>query len=183
MKLSVLAIDQGTTSTKVLVLDRCARVVGSSASGKGIESEHPRAGWVQFDPEQLLLGVINSANDAVQSAGASFEDIGGIGLANQGETVIAFDAADGRALAPAISWQDRRSEELIERWRSDGLGPEVIERTGLVLDPYFSAGKLRWILDSHPDLTQRIAAGTKMDDETQEALTQAIQDFKATVAY
>lgn len=143
----ILAIDQGTTSTKAVVLDRAGRVAGTSDGARhAVTATHPRAGWVEHDPEQILATVIASARAAVGDAGLDFADIAAVGLANHGETVVAFDRADGTPVYPAISWQDRRGEDLTDAWRASGLEPLVVERTGLRLDPYFSAAKMAWIM-------------------------------------
>ncbi len=106
----VLAIDQGTTSTKTLVIDQDGAIIGTSWPERfGIEPSYPQPGWVEFDPD-CMLDTVRSAEAAVRTAGIRFAEIAGVGLANQGETVIAFDGASGRPICPAISWQDRRTE-------------------------------------------------------------------------
>ncbi len=145
----ILAIDQGTTSTKALVIDQDGAIIGTSWPELfGIEATYPQPGWVEFDPDRMLDTVRQSATAAVRNAGIGFTEIAGIGLANQGETVIAFDGASGRTICPAISWQDRRTEHLTERWRSSGMEETISATTGLRLDPYFSAAKLAWILEN-----------------------------------
>jgi len=141
----VLAIDQGTTSTKALVVDQTGRVVGQS-DGHAVDAHHPEPGWVEYDPEQMLATVVDAARAAVGSAGVGFESIDAVGLANQGETSIAFDASDGAAIHPAISWQDRRTEETVAEWRERGLEDEARATTGLGIESYFSAPKIAWIL-------------------------------------
>lgn len=156
----ILAIDQGTTSTKALVMDLAGRVVGTSWPARfAVEPCYPRPGWVEFAPEQMLRSVLESARTAVRSAGLSLRDIAGIGLANQGETVIAFDADTGRPVYPAISWQDRRGDELIQKWRADGLEAVIVSATGLRLDAYFSAVKMAWIVENVPAARSLLAAG------------------------
>ncbi len=156
----ILAIDQGTTSTKALVLDHQGQILGSSSPAPfAIPAAHPQPGWVEFDPDRMLATVCQSAQAAVRDAGRSFAEIAGIGLANQGETVIAFDAETGRPVYPAISWQDRRGEELIAQWRRDGLDDAVGPATGLRLDAYFSAVKLAWIVAHVPEARALLAAG------------------------
>src|SRR6476660_2303336 len=103
----ILAIDQGTTSTKALVIDEDGQILGSSGPATfNVESSYPRSGWVQCDPFQLLESVLQSAQAALSNAKLKASDIAAIGLANQGETVIAFDAHTGFPVCPAISWQD-----------------------------------------------------------------------------
>lgn len=156
----ILAIDQGTTSTKALVLDGHGVVLATSAPKQfGIEASYPRAGWVEFDPDRILETIRQSALAAVRNAGISIAEIAAIGLANQGETVIAFDGASGRPIYPAISWQDRRGEAVTQRWRKGGMEPIVQATTGLHLDPYFSAAKLAWILEHVRQARELQAAG------------------------
>lgn len=146
----ILAIDQGTTSSKAVLVDETG-AIQSSSRNFAVAALHPRAGWVEFDPKQMLESVVGAAKDALGQAGVDAEDVSAIGLANQGETVIAFDGATGEPVCPAISWQDRRTIGIIEQWRADGIETEVARRTGLRLDPYFSASKLHWILDNVPE--------------------------------
>lgn len=158
IKRYLLAIDQGTTSSKALVVDESGGV--RAASGNfAISARFPEVGWVEFDPREMLDSVISAARDAINRAGISASEIAGIGLANQGETVIAFDGETGEPIAPSISWQDRRTGEIIERWRAEGLESEIARRTGLRLDPYFSAGKMRWVLNNLPDAKALLRAG------------------------
>ena len=145
----ILAIDQGTTSTKALVIDQGGTILGTSLPERfAIEPSYPRPGWVEFDPQRILETVRQSAQAAVRNAGVRYDEIAAIGLANQGETVIAFDGASGRPICPAISWQDRRTEEITQRWRSRGMEDNIFATTGLRLDPYFSAAKMAWILEN-----------------------------------
>lgn len=146
----LLAIDQGTTSTKALVLRDDGRIVAASPPCP-VKPSFPRPGWVEFDPDAMLRSVLDSATAAVAAAGLKWTDIAAIGLANQGETVIAFDGDSGRPIYPAISWQDRRGDEYVERWRSAGRADAVRASTGLRLDAYFSAPKLAWILEHVPE--------------------------------
>jgi glycerol kinase len=155
----VLAIDQGTTSSKAVVLSRDGEIV-SVSSGFAVDSLFPRPGWVEYDPGQMFQSVCNAARNAVEKASLTFADIAAIGLANQGETTIVFDRRDGRPIGNAISWQDRRTNDIVDQWRSRGVGDLVTARSGLRLDPYFSAAKLRWVLDHDPRAQQALAAGS-----------------------
>ncbi len=135
---SILAIDQGTTSTKAYV-----SVDGAAAAfvgGRSHRQIHPRAGWVEHDPVEISDHVLELASLARPSQA--------IGLANQGETVVAWDASTKRPLYNAIVWQDERTRDDLKRLRSAGLEALTLERAGLPLDPYFSASKLRWLLDN-----------------------------------
>jgi glycerol kinase len=156
----ILAIDQGTTSTKALVIDEDGQILGSSGPATfNVESSYPRSGWVQCDPFQLLESVLQSAQAALSNAKLKASDIAAIGLANQGETVIAFDAHTGIPVCPAISWQDRRAQSFTDQWRTAGLEEQVFGTTGLRLDAYFSAPKLAWILTYIPQARELRTAG------------------------
>ena len=139
--MKVVAIDQGTTGTKSFTLD------DDGAFREVTASEHrqiyPQAGWVEHDPEELLRNV----QDAITRAG----DVDAIGIANQGETVVAWDAETGRPLYNAIVWQDDRTKDVTERLKRQGAEEITQKKAGLPLDPYFSASKLRWFIDPLPD--------------------------------
>lgn len=148
----ILAIDQGTTSTKSLLIDERGQHGGTSVDEHyDITASYPRSGWVEYDPEQIFKTICSSAQAAVYHARLNWHDVAGIGLANQGETVIAFDSGDGRPVYPAISWQDRRGEEFIRKWESEALADLVHKETGLRLDAYFAASKLAWIVHNVPE--------------------------------
>ncbi len=147
----ILAVDQGTTSTKALVLDSHGRIVGISKGQFGVDGIYPQPGWVEYAPEQIWRSVQESVAAAMEDAGLDAGQIAAIGLANQGETVIAFDSADGKPVGNAISWQDRRTEDIVEGWRANGLEQEIFQQSGLRLDPYFSAAKMKWILENHAE--------------------------------
>ena len=136
----ILAIDQGTTGTTCLVvddeLDTCGR------GYREFPQHYPRPGWVEHDPEELWASVLDSAEDAIRSAGVRPSELQAIGIANQRETTVLWERATGRAVAPAIVWQDRRTAERCRELPADLLRA----RTGLVPDPYFSATKLEWLL-------------------------------------
>ncbi len=145
----IVSIDQGTTSTRALVVEED----GSVSIAKAIrhEQHYPQAGWVEHDPEELLANVIACLEAAGPAAA--------IGLSNQGESCLAWDAASGKPLSPVIVWQDNRTVDKVEELRSAGSAAMVLERAGLPLDPYFSATKFRWILDNIPAASQALAAG------------------------
>ena len=138
---AVLAIDQGTTGTKAHLL----RDDGAFETLKGFEHKqiYPQAGWVEHDPEELIAHLRASLAQA--------KDISAIGLANQGETVVAWDAATKRPIHNAIVWQDARTSDVTERLKADGAEELTLKLAGLPLDPYFSASKLRWLLDHVPE--------------------------------
>lgn len=151
----VLAIDQGTTSTRAIVCDAAGRVRGSAA--RPIEQHFPRPGWVEHDPEEIWRSVLTAIPAALAAANAAPADIVAIGITNQRETIVVWERVDGKPCANAIVWQDRRTAEFCRERHADE--PWLTERTGLVLDPYFSATKLRWLLDRDPALRTAAEAG------------------------
>jgi glycerol kinase len=136
----ILAIDQGTSGTKAIVVDESGAVL--SLAEVSLQPSYLEGGGVEQDPEALFASVVTAGRRAISDAGVP---IAGVALANQGETVLAWDRATGRALSPAIVWQDRRAEVVCEARRDSAA--RVTELTGLVLDPYFSAPKMRWLRD------------------------------------
>ena len=153
-KAYVLAIDQGTTSTRAILFDAIGQV--RSSAQIALTQLHPRPGWVEHDPEEIWQSVLSTSREALTVADGP---IAAIGITNQRETTVLWERATGRPVYNAIVWQDRRTAELCERWRTEGLAEIVGRRTGLVVDPYFSASKIRWLLDSVPGLLQRARAG------------------------
>lgn len=151
----LLAIDEGTTSTRALALDLTGNVVAAAA--RPVSQYYPQPGWVEQDAAQLWEATLAAAQEVVERVGAG--RIAAIGLTNQRETVVFFDRVTGEPLAPAIVWQDRRSAELCAALRADGIEPHVQATTGLLLDPYFSATKMRWALDHWPALARAADAG------------------------
>ena len=136
----LLGIDQGTTGTTCLVLDESLRTRGRGY--REVAQRYPRPGWVEQDPNELWESVLGAANDALEAAGISTNDLGALGIANQRETTIVWDRRTGQPAHNAIVWQDRRTAERCKELPSD----LIRDRTGLVPDPYFSATKLEWIL-------------------------------------
>ncbi len=141
----ILALDQGTTSSRAIVFDRQAQPLAMAQ--REVRQWYPQPGWVEHDPEDLWQTQLDCAREALSRAGAAAADVGAIGLTNQRETTLLWDRATGRPLAPAIVWQDRRTAGDCARLRSLGLEADIRQRTGLLLDPYFSATKLAWLLD------------------------------------
>jgi glycerol kinase len=151
----VVAVDQGTTGTTVLVLDAGGNIRGR-AYGE-IHQYFPRPGWVEHDPEEIFESVVALGRRALRAARARAADVAAIGITNQRETFVVWERASGRPIARAIVWQCRRSAAICERIR--GREREIASRTGLVVDPYFSASKLQWMLDRGARLRQRAARG------------------------
>jgi glycerol kinase len=150
----VLAIDQGTTSTRAILFDSSAQA--RSTAQVELTQHYPRPGWVEHDPEELWQSVVATCREAMAAADGP---IAAIGITNQRETTVLWERATGRPVHNAIVWQDRRTAELCERWHADGLGKIVAQRSGLVIDPCFSASKIGWLLDSMPGLRERARAG------------------------
>jgi glycerol kinase len=153
----ILAIDQGTTSTRAIVFDGSLRVV--AASQQEFRQHYPRSGWVEHDPEDLWRTAVETSRAAVAGAGIAAGDLSGVGIANQRETTVVWERATGRPIHNAIVWQDRRTAELCARLRTDGHEAEVARKTGLLLDPYFSASKIAWLLDEIPGARARAERG------------------------
>ncbi len=153
----ILALDQGTTSTRALVFDRHGRVRG--AAQQEFTQHFPHPGWVEHDPADLWATTRRTALAAVAEANLTARDLAAIGLTNQRETTLLWDRRTGRPLAPAIVWQDRRTAGLCEKLKRRGLEPLFRRRTGLVLDPYFSGTKLAWLLDHLPGARARATRG------------------------
>jgi glycerol kinase len=154
----ILVIDQGTTSTRSIVFD--ATVVPIATAQQEFTQFYPQPGWVEHDPEEIWTSVLATAREALDIAGLSAADLAGIGIANQRETVVLWDRRTGRAIHNAIVWQDRRTAPVCERLEAAGQGPLIAARTGLRLDPYFSATKIAWLLDHVAGARQAAEAGT-----------------------
>ncbi|MGH7030373.1 MAG: glycerol kinase GlpK [Stellaceae bacterium] len=150
----VLAIDQGTTSTRAILFD--AQGATRRTAQSQLTQHYPRPGWVEHDPEEIWRSVVSTARAVAASADGP---IAALGIANQRETTVLWERATGRPVHNAIVWQDRRTADLCARWRDQGLAEIVAQRTGLVIDPYFCAAKIRWLLDRVPGLRRRAESG------------------------
>ncbi|HLR47184.1 MAG TPA: glycerol kinase GlpK, partial [Deinococcales bacterium] len=153
----ILAFDQGTTSSRALVTDAAGRELGLAQ--EALAATYPQSGWIEQDAEAIWSGQLRAARAALQAAGCTAADIAGIGITNQRETTILWDRRTGRPAAPAIVWQDRRSAAIVAGWRQAGQADRIRELTGLEPDAYFSASKIRWLLDRDPELQELAAAG------------------------
>jgi glycerol kinase len=156
----LLVIDEGTSSARAMLFDLSGNSLG--VAQHEIASHFPRPGWVEQDPEEIWRLSLAAAQAMVELAGGA-DRIAAIGLTNQRETIVFWDKSSGRALAPAIVWQDRRTAPFCEQLREAGHEPALRAATGLLLDPYFSATKIRWALDHWPQLKEagdRLAVGT-----------------------
>jgi glycerol kinase len=157
----VLALDQGTTSSRAIVFDSSGAEV--AVAQREFRQIFPRPGWVEHDPLEIWESQLAVAREALARAGLAARDVAALGLTNQRETTLLWDRTTGQPLANAIVWQDRRTAEACDRLKAEGREPLFRERTGLVLDPYFSGTKLAWLLDHLPgarEAPERIAFGT-----------------------
>src|SRR5689334_1736810 len=153
----VLALDQGTTGSTALVVDAEGTVRGRGYAE--VPQHYPRPGWVEHDPADLWTTIERAATQALAAAGLRGDDVAAIGVTNQRETVIVWDRATSAPIARAIVWQCRRTAGVCDRLRAAGHEPTVRQRTGLVLDAYFSGKKIAWLLDHVPDARRRAARG------------------------
>jgi glycerol kinase len=153
----ILALDQGTTSSRAIVFGPDGAVRGIAQ--KEFTQIFPCPGWVEHDPEEIWASQIGVAVEALGRARLRSADIAAIGIANQRETTIVWDRVSGEPVHHAIVWQDRRTAELCERLKSDGAGATIQQKTGLLIDAYFSASKIRWILDNVPGARAKAEAG------------------------
>jgi len=144
----VLALDQGTTSSRALLFDQTGAV--RAVAQQEFDQIFPRPGWVEHRPEQIVFSQIAVALEAIAKAGAQAADVAAIGITNQRETAIVWNRETGQPVSNAIVWQDRRTADLCERLRIEGHGPLIQRKTGLLIDSYFSASKISWILDNVP---------------------------------
>ncbi|MCL6706423.1 glycerol kinase GlpK [Pseudomonas sp. R2.Fl] len=153
----VLAIDQGTTSSRAVVFDGAMTIAGI---GQQEFTQHfPSSGWVEHDAEEIWRSVLSTIRTALAKAGVSASDIAAIGITNQRETTVVWDRGTGEPLHRAIVWQDRRTARFCDELKGKGLEPTFTEKTGLLLDPYFSGTKLSWLLRNVDGLKARAEAG------------------------
>lgn len=153
----LLALDQGTTSSRTIAFDREGRIVAQAQ--REFTQHFPQPGWVEHDAEEIWQTQRATLVEVLRRLGPNVRHVRAVGITNQRETTIVWERASGRPVHRAIVWQDRRAEQACARWREQGLQPRVQALTGLRLDAYFSAGKLRWLLDHVPGLRARAEAG------------------------
>ena len=153
----ILAIDQGTTSTRSIVFDSAANPVCTER--REFAQHYPERGWVEHDAEDIWRDTVATAKAAIEGAGTDAAGITAIGITNQRETVVVWDRATGKPIHNAIVWQDRRTARICDKLRQDGAESLIQERTGLLIDPYFSATKLGWILDNVEGARARAETG------------------------
>jgi glycerol kinase len=143
----ILSLDQGTSSSRALLFDAQARVV--SLAQREFKQIYPQPGWVEHDPEEIWSTQLATAHEAIAQAGIRPEDVKAVGITNQRETSVIWDRQTGQPIANALVWQDRRTSELCKAWKAE-FGELITNRTGLVVDAYFSGSKIAWLLDQIP---------------------------------
>ena len=156
-KSHILVVDQGTTSTRSIVFDDQARRVAIAQAE--FAQHYPAPGWVEHDPEDIWRDVLATARSAIDASGVGASGIAAIGITNQRETAVIWDRATGAPIHNAIGWQDRRGVEACRRLKADGVEELIRDRTGLLIDPYFSATKVAWLLDTVPGARARAERG------------------------
>ena len=153
----ILALDQGTTSSRAIVFDELGNVAGKAY--QEFRQIYPKAGWVEHDPKDILGSQVGVIAEALVRAGATADDIAAIGISNQRETTLVWDAVTGKPVYNAIVWQCRRTADMCDKLREEGLEDLIYAKTGLVADAYFSATKIKWILDNVEGARQKAKAG------------------------
>ncbi len=156
----ILSLDQGTTSSRAIVFDHSSRIVASAQ--KEFRQIYPRPGWVEHDPLEIWSSQSATAAEALAEANLSADDIAAVGITNQRETTIVWDRQSGKPVYNAIVWQDRRTADFCSQLKRDGAEPMIREKTGLVIDPYFSGTKVRWILENVDGARAKAEAGKLM---------------------
>lgn len=153
----ILAIDQGTTSSRAILFTEQGEPAG--VAQQEFHQHFPEDGWVEHDPEDIWNSTIDVCHEVLKEQGVSASDVIAIGITNQRETTLVWDRITGEPVYKAIVWQDRRTADFCEELREEGLEPWITEKTGLLLDPYFSSTKLKWILDHVDGARERARAG------------------------
>ena len=157
MKKYVITLDQGTTSSRAIVFDRFGNIVSS------VQKEHkqiyPKPGWIEHDPKEIWANQVEVLRSVVEKSNISTEDILSLGITNQRETVVLWDKNTGEPVYNAIVWQCRRTADICEQLKRDGLEEKIHQKTGLIIDAYFSATKIKWILDKFPNIRQEAQKG------------------------
>ena len=156
----ILAIDQGTTSSRAIIFDSAMRVTASAQ--EEFTQHFPKSGWVEHEVSDIWASTASTCRGAIEKAGITARDIAAIGITNQRETTLVWDRKTGAPIHNAIVWQDRRTSDICAALKADGFEPEVTEKTGLLLDPYFSGTKLKWLLDNVEGAREKAKAGKLM---------------------
>jgi glycerol kinase len=153
----VLAIDQGTTSSRAIVFRSDISIAATAQ--QEFPQHFPASGWVEHEPEDIWTSTVMVCREALEKAGLKAKDIAAIGITNQRETTVVWDRATGQAVHRAIVWQDRRTADICARLKNEGHEPAISAKTGLIIDPYFSGTKVAWILDQVPGARERAGRG------------------------
>ncbi|CAN5395337.1 glycerol kinase GlpK [soil metagenome] len=153
----LLALDQGTTSSRAIVYDNQCKPLASAQ--KEFTQSFPQPGWVEHDASEIWHSVLETSRNAISQAGVDAKEIAAIGITNQRETIVVWDRKTGQPVAPAIVWQDRRTSDYMISLREAGKEPLIQQKSGLLFDPYFSASKLHWLLRQIPNARARAEAG------------------------
>ena len=153
----VIALDQGTTSSRAIIFDREGSIV--SQAQYPFEQHYPKPGWVEHDPMDIVNTQFHALGAAFEKSGLSAADVAAIGITNQRETTIVWDKETGKPVYNAIVWQCRRTAPTIRQLLADGMREQILRTTGLVPDPYFSGTKIKWILDNVPGARERAEQG------------------------
>ena len=153
----ILSIDQGTTSTRAIIFNKVGEVIEQAQ--REISCLYPTPGWVEQDANEIWISTLSVLSSVLLSEKVEVSKIKGIGITNQRETTILWDKKTGKPLYQAIVWQSRQTEEICEQWKSKGYEPIVKKKTGLLIDPYFSASKIRWMMDEVDGISEKIEQG------------------------
>mgnify|MGYP006286801755 FL=1 len=145
----ILALDQGTTSSRAILFDKRGQI--QSIAQKEFKQIFPRDGWVEHDPNEIWSSQVAVAAESMSKLGINGKSLEALGITNQRETAIVWDRESGEPVYNAIVWQDRRTASLCNKLKEEGLGDIIRRKTGLLIDSYFSATKIKWILDNVPD--------------------------------
>ena len=150
MKNYVLAIDQGTTSSRAIIFNKQSEIV--SKAQMEFSQITPQPGWVEHNPDEIWETVYEVIKEALFKSGLQLRDISAIGITNQRETTIIWDKFTGRPIYNAVVWQSRQSKDICEKWIEKGYKEKIHQKTGLIINPYFSASKLKFMFDKNPNL-------------------------------
>jgi glycerol kinase len=155
--MNILAIDEGTSSTRAMVYDEHLKTLGKAQFE--IKSHHQNSGWVEQDALEIWEKTFDSCQKAIENAGLSWQDISGIGITNQRETTVIWDKETGKPIHHAIVWQSKQSLSICNQWKKQGYEAKTLKKTGLPIDPYFSASKIKWLLDQYDPKRQIATSG------------------------
>ena len=156
-KTYILALDQGTTSSRAIIFDKAGKIIGSAQ--QEFTKIYPKSAWVEHDANEIWSTQIGVASEAIMLAGLDASQIAAIGITNQRETTVVWDKQTGQPIYNAIVWQDRRTANYCDLLKTQGHAASIQAKTGLVIDAYFSGTKLKWILDNVDGAREKAAAG------------------------